>query len=278
GSVSGNSTEILHEGIRIPLIRVFDRGELREDLLGMFLSNVRAPFQAEGVFYAQAAVSRLADDRVSHLYERYGSDAVRATLQARMEAARRRMGEAISALPDGEWYYEDYLENSGGAGENRKPIYVRSRMRIAGDRITFDFYDCSPQRAGVGNADIATTWCGAYTVLETILSEEPSTTSASVRQLEVVAPERSVVSSAPPVPVGGFADMLFGPIQGCCLGLLSQVVPGKACALAGSSANQTNIGGPSNPRRPGESWFIFEFPWSGWPAVADLDGNLSGAQ
>jgi N-methylhydantoinase B len=76
------------------------------------------------------------------------------------------------------------------------------------------------------------------------------------------------------VPVGGFADILFGPVQGCALALLSQVVPERACALAGSSANQTSIGGPDNPRRPGEGWFIYEFPWAGWPATADLDGNL----
>src|ERR1700754_765586 len=152
GSVSGNSTEILHEGIRIPMIKIFDRGELNEEMLSIFLSNVRAPFQAEGVFYAQAAVNRLAENRLRTLYERYGAEPVHATLGARMEQARRRMAEAIEALPDGEYHYEDYLENSGAAGANADPIYVRARMRIEGDKVEVDFYDCSPQRAGVGNA------------------------------------------------------------------------------------------------------------------------------
>lgn len=278
GSVSGSSTEILHEGVRIPLLRVYERDELRSDILSMFLANVRAPFQAEGVFFAQSAVNRLAEDRVRALYDRYGTSAMRAALDARMELARHRMSEAISDLPDGEYFYEDYLENSGGAGENRRTIYARARLEIQGDVATFDFYDCSPQRAGVGNADIATTWCGAYTVMETILSDEPSSTTGSVKQLRVTAPERSVLNSSAPVPVGGFADILFGPVQGCAMGLLAQVVPDKVCALAGSSANQTNIGGPSHPQRPGESWFIFEFPWSGWPAVQDMDGNLASSQ
>lgn len=275
GSVSGNSTEILHEGIRLPMIKIYDRGELNEEMLSIFLANVRAPFQAEGVFFAQAAVNRLAENRLRTLYERYGTGQVHATLQARMEQARRRMAEAIEALPDGEYHYEDYLENSGASGANADPIFVRATMRIEGDKVEFDFYDCSPQRAGVGNADLATTWCGAYTVLETVLTDEPSSTTGSVAQLQVKAPEASVLNSQAPVPVGGFADILFGPVQGCCLALLSQVVPDRVCALAGSSANQTNIGGPSNPKRPGEPWFIFEFPWAGWPAVRDMDGNTS---
>lgn len=278
GSVSGNSTEILHEGVRIPLVRVYETGELRSDLLNLFLSNVRAPFQAEGVFYAQAAVNRLADDRVGVLYDRYGREAMRSTLDARMELARSRMADAIRALPDGEYYYEDYLENSGGSGENKKPIYARARMRVEDDVVSFDFYDCSPQRAGVGNADLATTWCGAYTVLETMLADDPSTTTGSVKQLQVSAPESSVLNSSPPVPVGGFADILFGPVQGCATGLLAQVVPERVSALAGSSANQTNIGGTSHPKRPGQAWFIFEFPWGGWPAVRDMDGNISSSQ
>lgn len=278
GSVSGNSTEILHEGVRIPMVRIYHEGELDQDLLSLFLANVRAPFQAEGVFFAQAAVNRLAEDRLRNLYDRYGTGQVRATLSARMEGARRRMADAIRELPDGEYHYEDYLENSGASGANTDPIYVRATMRIDGEQIEFDFYDCSPMRAGVGNADLATTWCGAYTVLETILTDEPSATSGSVAQLQVKAPDASVLNSEGPVPVGGFADILFGPVQGCCLALLSQVVPEKVCALSGSSANQTNIGGPSNPKRPGESWFIFEFPWGGWPAVADMDGNISSSQ
>jgi len=274
GSISGASTEILHEGIRMPMVKIYDRGELNQEILDIFLNNVRAAFQAEGVFHAQAAVNRLAENRLLTLYERYGTAQVRATLEARMEGARRRMAAAIAALPDGEYYYEDYLENSGGSGANVDPIYVRATMRIAGEEIAFDFEECSPQRNGVGNADLATTWCGAYTVLETILSEEPSSTSGSVAQLSVTAPEKSVLNSSHPVPVGGFADILFGPVQGCALALLGQVVPERVCALAGSSANQTSIGGPSNPRRPGEAWFIYEFPWAGWPATAELDGNL----
>ncbi|MDO8212578.1 hydantoinase B/oxoprolinase family protein [Conexibacter sp. CPCC 206217] len=278
GSVSGASTEIFHEGIRIPLVRVYRRGELEEGMLQLFLANVRTPFEAEGVFHAQAAVNRLAEQRVQALGERYGAGALHDAVAQKLEATRRRTAAAIAALPDGEYHYEDYLENSGTSGENLRAIFVRGRMRIEGETLTFDFSDCSPQRAGVGNAPYATTWAGAYTVLETVLSDVASTTTGAARQLNVVTRPGTVVDARHPVPIGGFADMLFGPVHGCCMALLAQVVPERASAVPGSSANQTNLNGPSNPQRPGEPWSIFEFPYEGWPAVHDLDGNIAGAQ
>ncbi len=100
GSISGNNTEIFHEGIRVPMVRIYEGGELNDQMLSIFLANVREPFQVEGVFFAQAAVNRLADNRLQALYERYCSGQVRSTLATRMEAALQRMAETIEALPD----------------------------------------------------------------------------------------------------------------------------------------------------------------------------------
>ena len=80
-------------------------------------------------------------------------------------------------LPDGEYFYEDYLENSGTSADNRKPIFVRTKMTIDADRARFDFEEVSPERSGVGNADFSQTWCGTYTVLETVLVDEEGSTS-----------------------------------------------------------------------------------------------------
>jgi N-methylhydantoinase B len=273
-SVSGESTEIFHEGVRIPVVRAFVEDELQGDLLSIFLANLRTPFEAEGVFHAQAAVNRLAEQRVLAIAERYGAAALKQTTQDRLESARSRMAEAISKLPDGEYFYEDYLENSGTTEENRKPIFVRTRMTIDGETAQFDFEEVSPERSGVGNADFSQTWCGTYTVLETVLVDEEGSTSGGAKQMRVRAPEHTVLNVAHPKPLGGYADLLFGPVQGSCMALLAQLLPDDVCALGGSSPNQTVFSGGSNPRGNGGPWAIFEFPFGGWPAVRDLDGNM----
>jgi N-methylhydantoinase B len=275
-SVSGESTEIFHEGVRIPVVRAFVEDELQEDLLSLFLANLRTPFEAEGVFHAQAAVNRLAEQRVLAIAERYGAASLKQATQDRLEGARSRMAAAISKLPDGEYFYEDYLENSGTSAANRKPIFVRTKMTIDADRARFDFEEVSPERSGVGNADFSQTWCGTYTVLETVLVDEEGSTSGGARQIEVTAPAHSVLNVDHPKPLGGYADLLFGPVQGSAMALLAQLLPDDVCALGGSSPNQTVFSGGSNPRGNGGPWAIFEFPFGGWPAVRDLDGNMCG--
>jgi N-methylhydantoinase B len=275
-SVSGESTEIFHEGVRIPVVRAFKEDELQEDLLSLFLANLRTPFEAEGVFHAQAAVNRLAEQRVHAIADRYGAAALKQATQDRLEGARSRMAEAISKLPDGEYFYEDYLENSGTTAENRKPIFVRTRMTIDGEIARFDFEEVSPERSGVGNADFSQTWCGTYTVLETVLVDEEGSTSGGAKQMQVSAPEHTVLNVDHPKPLGGYADLLFGPVQGSAMALLAQLLPEDVCALGGSSPNQTVFSGGSNPRGSGGPWAIFEFPFGGWPAVRDLDGNMCG--
>jgi N-methylhydantoinase B len=275
-SVSGESTEVFHEGVRIPVVRAFVKDELQEDLLSLFLANLRTPFEAEGVFHAQAAVNRLAEQRVLAIADRYGAASLKQATQDRLEGARTRMSEAISKLPDGEYFYEDYLENSGTSADNRKPIFVRTKMTIDADRARFDFEEVSPERSGVGNADFSQTWCGTYTVLETVLVDEEGSTSGGARQIEVTAPAHSVLNVEHPKPLGGYADLLFGPVQGSAMALLAQLLPADVCALGGSSPNQTVFSGGSNPRGNGGPWAIFEFPFGGWPAVRDLDGNMCG--
>lgn len=275
-SVSGESTEIFHEGVRIPVVRVFVEDELQGDLLSLFLANLRTPFEAEGVFHAQAAVNRLAEQRVLAIAGRYGGATLKQATQDRLEGARARMAKAISSLPDGEYLYEDYLENSGTTAQNRKPIFVRTRLTVDGETARFDYEEVSPERSGVGNADFSQTWCGTYTVLETVLVDEDGSTSGGARQMEVTAPPQTVLNVSHPKPLGGYADLLFGPVQGSCMALLAQLRPDDVCALAGSSPNQTVFSGGANPRGSGGPWAIFEFPFCGWPAVRDLDGNICG--
>jgi N-methylhydantoinase B len=273
GSLSGAATSIHQEGLRLPLLRLVRRGVVDSGVVDIILANVRQPFETQGVLAGQIAVCELAARRVNEIFSRYGRDTAVACIEANLEASRQRLARRISALQDGEYVAEDYLENSGTGGENRKPIYLRSAMRIEGDRIAFDFTDCSAERAGVGNATLADTWCGAFTAVQTMLDNAAVSTTNGMKQLEVKTSPGTVVDARYPSPVTGFADIMFGPVSGSCVSLLSQVIPDEVSAPVGSSPNQLILSGSVGPN--GKPWFIFEFAFSGWPAVKDHDGNLS---
>src|SRR6185369_15396903 len=160
GSLSGRATEIFQEGVRIPPIRVADRGRPNEAALDLIFSNMRGPRERRGDYQAMIGTCRKAAERVEGLAARYGAGTVRAAVAELMDRAEGRMRRAIAALPDGEYRYEAHLESGR---ERLDPLTVRARVAIAGDAITVDLTGTSPQTAGPTNVGPAMAPTGAFT-------------------------------------------------------------------------------------------------------------------
>ena len=102
GSISGKNTEILHDGIRIPILRIIKKGEINQGLLDLLLHNMRVPEERRGDFFAMLATCHTAHKRLEELAAKYDWGVILAAkdcLLARAEASMRRR---IAALPDGE--------------------------------------------------------------------------------------------------------------------------------------------------------------------------------
>jgi len=274
GSVSGKSTELFHEGLRIPMVKICSRGVLNEALLDTILANVRMPFEARGDFMAQLQTARLGEARIIELYDRYGPDTIATCLDAYLHQAEKRMREAITRLPDGIYFAEDYLENSG---TNPDPVVVRCKTEIHGDTINVDFTGTSAQVAGPTNTPYTCSLCGVFNVLKTFLDPGVLMNSGGWRPIEVTIPEGTTLNPVWPAPVGGFADIMFGPVQGCMLSILGQLIPEQLSAALRSGANQVNASG-TDPDRGNAMWHLFEFASGGWPACKENDGNLNTYQ
>jgi len=273
GSVSGKSTELFHEGLRIPMVRICEAGQINEALLDTFLANVRMPFESKGDFMAQLQTARLGGRRIAELYDKFGAQTVEKCLSTYLAEAENRMRLAIAALPDGTYFAEDYLENSGTSAD---PVVVRCKTEIAGDCLRIDFSGTSEQVAGPTNTPYTCSLCGVFNVLKTFLDPGELMNSGSWRPITVDVPEGTALNPKWPAPVGGFADVMFGPVQGCMLAILGQIIPERLSATLRSGANQVNASGRNSD---GESiWHIFEFASGGWPACKDNDGNLNTYQ
>src|SRR5258708_25826152 len=98
-------SEIFQEGVRIPPIRVIDRGRPNDAALDLIFANMRGPRERRGDYHAMIGTCRKAAERVEALAARYGAGTVRAAVAELMDRAEGRMRRAIAALPDGEYRY-----------------------------------------------------------------------------------------------------------------------------------------------------------------------------
>ncbi len=138
-------TSIFEEGLRIPPVKLYSAGVLDEDLLKLILTNTSVPYAQRGDLLAQVSGAHVGAEGFLRLLERYGKDVVLQAVDAQIDYAARRTADYIRRVPDGVYRAEKSLLEDGSMGG---PVTLRLAMKVAGDRITFDFSGSDPQIAG----------------------------------------------------------------------------------------------------------------------------------
>jgi len=149
--------ELIQEGLVIPPIRLYRRGELVEEAMDLILRNVRTPDERRGDFNAQIAAQRLGERRIADLHAEYGDDGYKQTTEALLDYGERLTRAALRELPHGVWSFADSLDDDGHTPE---PVPIRLRLTLDEDRAHFDFSGTAPQRAASITAQITETASG----------------------------------------------------------------------------------------------------------------------
>ena len=267
GSLSGDATEIFQEGVRIPPIRIVDRGTPNQAALDLIFHNMRGPRERKGDFDAMVGTCRKAAERVEALAARYGAAVVRAAVVELMDRAEQRMRRAIGALPDGQYSYEAHLES----GRVRlEPLSIRARVTVAGETITVDLTGTSPQTAAPTNVGPAMAPTGAFTIVKSFLDPGTDVNSGAFRPLTVITPPGTVVNANPPAPCGGMVEVKYC-VETAVMGALAQALDGRVAGDLKGGGNHCYVGGPDP--RTGETFIFYEYPAGGTGGFHGGDGS-----
>ena len=142
----------------------------------MVLANVRTPEEREGDLTAQIAANRVAETRLRDLVARYGRATTLAYGTALQAYTERVMRAAIRAIPDGEYAFEDALDDDGFSD---RPVVIRVCIRVNGGRATVDFTGSDPQVEGSVNATSAVTLSACLYAFRCLVDEDVRITPAS---------------------------------------------------------------------------------------------------
>ena len=198
GGYNPGANEIYQEGIRIPPLKLYDKGVPRTDLLQMLSANVRQSENFLGDLNAQIGSVMLAAQRIESLLADYGPDRLMAVVAEILSATERQVRQFISGWPDGVYYGESFVDDDGFAS---KLVPIRAKVTIAGDSMTIDLSESSPQVEGFINSAYANTRSLAHAAIMYLAPMDVARNEGSMRPVQIIAPRGLVVNANPPAPV-----------------------------------------------------------------------------
>ena len=272
GSYSGLSTSIYQEGVRIPPIKILERGRVNRSAMTLLMANMRVPEEREGDFNASLGACRVAERRIRRIYERYGADTVHAAIRINLDRTERRLRERIAELPDGHCCYEDYLEYYEDG--RLDPVLVRLQLTVDGDGIVADFAGSNPQVPGVVNSSLAVTGAGVFVAVKSTLDPGGAVNDGAFRPIELRAPAASVVDVRSDAPAGAHGEVRKRAVS-VALGALSQIIPERVSGDLCGTSFPNSIGGWNHRRN--RQYVYYEAPAGGNGGLAGADGSSAFA-
>jgi N-methylhydantoinase B len=272
GSNASDSTETYQEGLRIPPVKMYDAGTPNETLFRLIEKNVRVPVRVFGDLRSQLAACHIAEEAFLRLVERHGPETVTGYMQELIDHTERITRAAVSRLPDGEYAFEDWIDDDGvNVG---RPIPLTVTLRKHGDTLVADWTGSSPQVKGAINSTLSFTKAATYTCIKSILPADIPNNEGFYRAIEVVAPPGTIANCVLPAATAARGLTGFRMVD-CCFGALAMMLPDRVFAASEGGNTGISIGGYYADRTP----FIYvDFlcsAWGGRPWADGLDGNAN---
>ncbi|MGI9335719.1 MAG: hydantoinase B/oxoprolinase family protein [Gammaproteobacteria bacterium] len=265
GSYDPRATEIFQEGIRIPTVRVVEAGQRNEDLIRVLLRNSREPVNVGGDFASQLAALEVGIENLKTVAARYGHNTLVTASKAIQAQSESAMHAAIARIPDGEYAFEDFVDDDGIVDER---IRIHARLSVRANRITVDLSGSSPQATGPVNCTRNMTSSAVVCAVMMAIGSDIPANAGVYRPIEIVAPAGRVVNAAFPAPVANrmaVGHRIVNTVMGAFARALPDEVPasyyGVSYAYALSTAGDD-----------GEPVVYFDLECGGWGAHPRADG------
>ena len=270
GSNASDSTEIYQEGLRIPPLKFYEAGKRNETVVKFIEKNVRVPVKVMGDLRAQLAACNSGEKQFLDLVDTYGVDKIGPYLEEILDYAERMTRAAIKELPDGEFSFEDWIDDDGV--EFGKPIRLFVTLTKKGDNLLADWTGTSEQVKGAINNTLSFTQAAVYCCVRSVLPKGIPNNEGVFRAIKVTAPEGTIANMVLPGACAARGLTGFRMVD-CCFGALAMMLPDQVFAASDGGNTGISIGGYDSHRNP----FIYvDFTcgtWGGRPFADGLDGN-----
>lgn len=266
GTYNPKATEIFHEGIRLPALKLVEGGRVRDDLWQLLMINTRCPDLLDGDLRAMLGATQVGREAIESLTQEHGVALTRALFDGILAHADKCLRTAIARLPDGVYRAEERFDTDCFEPAD---IALRLTLTKTGDRMIVDFRGTDPQIRGFKNSSLANTYAAVYAGIASFFDSDIPRNEGTFRAVAIVAPEGSLVNAKPPAPVTMCTVFPAHEIMHMVWWALGQADPSRAIAGWGKNVFPVTSGRGANDA----TWVMYHWGGnSGAGAVAGRDG------
>ena len=267
GSMSGGLNEIYKEGLRIPLVRLYNKGKIVNDVFRLLLLNMRLSDERKGDLNAQISACRLGVKRVKELILKHDEVYLNNTFEEILKRSKIRMQAAISKIPDGDYSFTDYMDDDG---LNTKNIKISVTIKKKGKKILFDFSDTDEQVEGNFNLTFNATQSSVCYSLKALLDPDLPNNSGIFDAIEIKIPKGSLLNCLSPASVAlrlNTCQRVVDVVLGAFIDILPKQITGAA-----NGANTSAVFAGINPNN-GQRYVYLETLGGGMGGRYSKDGK-----
>ena len=225
GAYNPTATTIFQEGLRIPPLKLYDQGEVRQDLLDMLATNTRHPRDFKGDLAAQIGSVKGGERRVQALIEEFGADVVMASIESILDAAEQQARAVIETWPDGVYKGEAVLDDDG---HGMVDVTIRATVTKRGSDLEIDLTESDPQSKGFLNSSYANMRSAVAMAIAYLIDSETPKNHGSLRPITVKAKRGTIVWSDDGAPVTMCTSHCSNEICEAIIVALSEACPERA--------------------------------------------------
>jgi N-methylhydantoinase B len=266
GTYNPLAREIFHEGLRIPCVKLYERGTLRRDVMDLITVNTRCPEIVRADVGAMVGSTRVGARRIVEVVEELGVTGFRAYCEALLDYAEAMTRRELEHIPDGTY---EAVESMNNGGFTDAPVKIAVRVSVRGSDVSVDFSGTDPQLKSYKNSSLANTYSSVFLAISTLLDPYIPHNEGSYRMIQVVAPRGTVVNPDEPAPLTYATVYPAYEIIHACWKALEQACPERVSAGWGKSCNPISSGIDPD----GHLYVMYHFgAFSGAGAVKGRDG------
>jgi N-methylhydantoinase B len=270
GGFSAHATEVEQEGLRLPPVKLFKRGQMDREILSIINANIRVAQQRVGDIAAQASALRVGADGLTLLIDRYGLDVWRRAVDDLNARASERMRAELRVIPDGTYRSVAQVDSDGVVDQ---PLDIRVALTKSGDHLIVDFTSSSPPCRGPMNSVSATTVSAVYLALRHVFPDTPLNAGA-FQPITIKGIEGTFLDAQYPRPVSGCAAEVSQRIAEAVFLALAEAIPDRVTAAPAGTSGNLCLGGVDPAT--GQGYVMYQITGGGYGGNANHDGLSNG--